>query len=490
METLNEEDLVELTPVEAVTLGSKNLITYGRIFFPKTFRQESPEFHYDIGEKLYLPVRQQSVEVFRDGAKTTLLRTFLSQRVAYAISRTVLVVSASLGHSVLTIRWLKRQVEYNRKWAETFRLRKGSRWSDETGIEIVNEIEGISTTIVPLGITGQLRGFNIDDHRPDLIIADDCSTDEATNTPEQRAKMENLFFGALINSLAPETEAPLAKVVLLDTPKNKFDLIESTASRPDWQFTRYGILDENNKSRWEARYPTEKVLQSKAAHFAAGLGEIWMREKECKIISSELASFNSGNLKYYDLIPEGLTTIISIDPASSDSKDADDQVAMVIGFRGPDVYVLDYTAEKGENPDALCATLFEFIRLYRPMAIVSESTAYQRTLAWYIEKEMRERKIWVTVHKIDDRRRKADRIIQALGGLSAFGKLHVKASQTELITQFTEYSPHYRGHDDILDALSQGVHWGETKHIASYIDGEYSVVEDDNYRELEFRSCP
>lgn len=487
---MEQQEVITLSPQQAVLEGAKNLISYGRIFMPKTFRQDSPAFHSEIGAALYSSERQVAIEVFRDGAKTTLLRTFISQRIAYAISRTILVVSASQGHSILTLRWIKRQVEFNTKWAQTFQLSPGSKWSDEM-IEIKHGIEHCTITLMAVGITGQLRGFNIDDYRPDLIVSDDSSTDEMTNTMEQRKKYEDLFFGALINSLAPRSESPLAKVVLLDTPKNKFDLIESCAERSDWKFVRFGILDEKGESRWPSRYPTDEVLRAKAAHIEAGLIELWMREKECKVIASELASFKSDNLSYYDVTPPFTAVVISIDPASSDSKTADDQVIMAVGFRGPDVYVLEYSAHKGEMPDEACRVLFEMIRKYRPQAVTSESVSYQRVLAWYIEREMRSRRIFVPVDRIDDRRNKFDRIVQAIGSYSAYGKLHVRSNMSELITQYTEFSPRYKGHDDILDALAQAIHWSETKNIASFIDGEYDVLdEDENVPQLEFRTCP
>lgn len=207
---------------EAVLLGATSLALYGKLFFPKTFRQTSPGFHEAIGQALDDPKKRQvSIEVFRDGAKTTLLRTFASKRIAYGISRTILFVSASQGHSILSIRWLKRAVEHNHLWAKTFRLRKGSKWTDDH-IEILHEALDTPITVIALGITGQVRGINVDDYRPDLIICDDTSTDEAATSADQRNKQTSLVFGALINSLAPASECPEAKAVILDTPKSKF----------------------------------------------------------------------------------------------------------------------------------------------------------------------------------------------------------------------------------------------------------------------------
>lgn len=485
------EALTQISPADAVRLGATSLTRYGKLFFPKTFRQDSPLFHDDIGRALYNPDnRQVAIEVFRDGAKTTLLRTFTSQRIAYGISRTILYVSASQGHSVLSLRWLKRQVEFNRVWAQTFRLRKGAKWSDDV-VEIWNDTLEMPITLMALGITGQLRGFNIDDYRPDLIICDDTSTDEMTATAEQRKKYDDLFFGALINSLAPKSECPEAKAVLLDTPKSKFDLIESCQKDPAWVGLKYGIFDEKGESRWPTRYPTEELRKAKENYIRSGRTAVWMREKECKIVAEELASFRAGNLVFWDVLPDRMTFVISIDPASSDSKDADDNVVAVLGFFRDEIYVIDYVAETGQTPEMVTKSVFEFIRRYRPLGVVVESIGYQRVLAWFLEKAMRENRMYLPVYQVQDRRRKSDRIVQALGGVSGYGKLKCLPRHTKFVEQFTEYSPTYGGHDDVLDAVALGVTWAERQNVGDWIEGEISQVEDDeDYPALDFRAAP
>lgn len=478
-----------ISPQEAVKLGATSLTRYGRIFFPKTFRQSSPHMHEAMGQALNnREYRNVAIEVFRDGAKTTLLRAFTSQRIAYGISRTILFVSASQGHSILSLRWIKRQVEHNRNWAQTFRLRKGSKWSDDH-IEILHEALDTPITILALGITGQLRGFNIDDHRPDLIICDDTSTDEASNSSEQRKKETNLVFGALFNSLAPKSEAPDAKAIILDTPKSKFDLIEGCEKDPEWTFFRYGIFDENGESRWPERYPTEELLRQKEAATKVGRLAIWMREKECKVISEELSSFKLENLVFWDTLPERPTYVIAIDPASSDAKTADDNVVAVVAFHKDDVYIVDYKAATGQDPEMVLATVFEYARRWRPLGIIVEAVAYQRVLAWYIEKGMREQRVYLPVYKIQDRRRKSDRIVQALGETSGYQRLHCRSSHTKFIEQFTEYSPTALMHDDVLDAVAMAVTWAETQGVDEWIEGEYTR-EDEDLPKLNFRGAP
>lgn len=482
-----------ISPKEAVLLGATSLTRYGRIFFPKTFRQSSPVFHEEIGAALMnRDNRKIAIEVFRDGAKTTLLRTFTSQRIAYGISRTILFVSASQGHSILSLRWLKRQVEHNTLWANTFRLKKGTKWSDDH-IEILHGALDTPITIMALGITGQLRGFNIDDYRPDLIICDDTSTDEAANSAGQRSKEQNLVFGALLNSLAPRSESPDAKAVILDTPKSKFDLIEGCEKDADWLFFRYGILDRNNESRWPERYPTEEILLEKQRAISVGRTAMWMREKECKVISEELASFKQANLVMWETLPERATYVIAIDPASSDAVTADDNAVGVLAFHKDHVYLVDYKAATGQDPEMVKATVFEFARRWRPIGVVVESIAYQRVLAWYLERAMREQRVYLPIYRVQDRRSKPDRIIQALGETSGYQRLHCLPSHTKFIEQFVEYSPLAKMHDDVIDMVSLGIHWGETQGIDEWIEGEYRQVDeedDEDNPRLTFRNAP
>lgn len=482
----------QTSAAELVMLGSESLENFGKIFFPKTFRQDSPDFHRVIGQDLYSDSRYNAFEVFRDGAKTSLLRVFTAQRVGYAISRTIMYVSGSQQHAAMSVRWLRRQLMYNKRYTQVFGLRKGEKWTDEH-CEIYHGVEETPITLLAMGITGNIRGFNPDDYRPDLIIVDDILNEENCATEEQRKKIEALLFGALINSLAPETDAPHAKVVFLQTPLNKQDAIETCMKDPQWNGKRFGILDKNNKSIWESRWPTEVVLREKQAAIARGQYAIWMREKECTIAGENGKTFDVNKLKYWEFLPPLGLRIISIDPASSDSKKADDNVVMCVGFLGPDVYVMKYEADIGVMPDKTSMHFFSMMMEYQPMKAVVETISYQRVLKWYLEQEMVKNRMFLPIDGIQDKRRKSDRIIQALVGLVSYGHLHIHASMTKLVTQMDEYDPNDASlHDDILDALSMAVmSVNPAMREALTVEGEYVVVQDESeYKQLTFGGCP
>lgn len=169
--------------------------------------------------------RHFAAAVYRGGAKTSLLRVYTAKRVAYGISNTILFVGKGQDHSIRSVAWLRKAVEFNTRFARAFGLKKGEKWTD---VEIeIRRPDGTTCRVLAVGITGQVRGVNIDDYRPDLIVVDDPCDEENTATLEQRLKTSNLFFGALDKSLAPTNEAPLAKMVLLQTPLNRDDLVET-----------------------------------------------------------------------------------------------------------------------------------------------------------------------------------------------------------------------------------------------------------------------
>jgi len=405
-------------------------------------------------------------------------------------------VSLSQAHSIFSIRWLKRQYEYNHLWRETFNLRKGSKWTDEI-LEFYHGTDEVPITIMALGITGQIRGVNVDDYRFDLIVVDDPCDLENTATPEQRGKIEELFFGALEKSLAPASEAPLAKMVLLQTPQQEADLIETCAKDPEWHPVTYGCFDEQGRSRWPARFPTETLQKQKMAHINRNQLALWMREMECKLIKSERKSFNIAWLRYWDVLPEHMVTILAIDPASSDNPKADQQAVVALGFWQKRVYLLEYAVARGEMPDELAQKVFDMNARWHPRKVVVEKVAYQRVLAWYLEREMVARRVWFQVEKWPpegaERRSKADRIIQsfATSGLAPYGNFYCLQVHTAFIEQFVSFAPDVEGLDDVLDAVSIGL---TSMNIAEFIDGEYERIreeEDELYPKLEhIRACP
>lgn len=471
METLTlggEAALTNITIDEAVQLGAVNSEIYGRTFFPKTFRQRSPEFQRQIWSNLDDPnVRYLNEMIFRGGAKTTLSRVFTSKRIAYGVSKTILYCGPTETAAVRSITWLRNQIDRNKLWTQKFGLRRGRKWTD-TEIEIWHETLQQNIWILGAGITGSnIRGINFDDYRPDLIVLDDIIDDENAATEEQRNKVTNLVHGALKRSLAPVVDEPNAKMVMLVTSQHKEDVAQKAKADPQWRTIEVSCWTpdtqflnvEEQVSVWPERLPTETLRADKRAAMKTNQLSTFTREMEVRLVSKENSSFRAEWLSnhYYTQVAN-THNVLSIDPVPPPSDKAvakgllgnDFEVQQVWGRRGDDYYLLDSARSQGHDPSWSIATAFSLAIRWRVAEIVVETVAYQKVLKWLLEEEMKRRKQWFVIVPYTDRRPKFTRIVTAFNGLASNGRVHVREGiDTEFAMQFESYPS--VDHDDDLD---------------------------------------
>ncbi len=492
----------EITLEEVIELAAVDGNFYARTFFPKAARQESPEFHKDMDRVLENPAnRFVGFEVFRGGAKTTKLRLFASKRIAYGISRTIIFVGKSQDHAIKSIHWLKQAVEYNKLWAGTFGLRKGSKWTDAE-IEIIHGTDEYPIRIIGLGITGSVRGINVDDYRPDLIILDDPCDEENTATAESREKISDLVFGALSKTLAPASEAPDATMALAQTVLVQGDLIDSVMKDEQWAAVRYSCYTSKGESSWPERWTTEELDADKQAHVNRNQLSLWLREMECQLVNQENAAFLLRWLGYWDVLPEGGITYIGIDPTpppkdgnslKAVNQKLDDAVIMVIKYHGGKVYVADYYDCKSPDPEEFVNKIFEMVAIWNPMMVGVETTLFQRMLKWYIEKEQLKRRQFFTLVPVEDKRKKETRIVQTVTRYASNGGLVVNREHKKLLDQYATFQAQAtKQHDDFLDALTIAIDLINPGLEGATLEGDYSDITDEsNIPELEdWRGAP
>lgn len=460
--SVNISELVELCAVDSVL--------FAETFFPKTMRMKSPPFAKEVWDALDSTARLVSLQIFRGGSKTSICRVFGAKRIAYANARTILWIGKSQDKAIHSVKWLRKQIEFNRFFADTFQLRPGSKWQD-IECEIYHGIDEVPITILAYGATGPVRGINVDDYRPDLILLDDIIDEEIAASPIQREQIENLVYGAFKESLAPITEAPDAKMVMLQTPMNRDDISMKSLSDAEWKSVRVPCWTketedlplERRESAWEIRFPTKVLQQEKRNAIARNQASIFTREKECKIVSRETATFLPEWLVYYDLDPDDkFYTIMVIDPVPPPSeaelkkglKDKDYEVLSVLTRVGSEFFVREYSMNHGHDPGWTIMEFFRLARKYRPQRIYVESVAYQRTLAWLLRQAMAQQRQYYVIEEITDKRSKFQRIVDGLSGPASNGRVHIKKNMTEFLEQYTEY-PNV-SHDDVLETVAVG----------------------------------
>ena len=473
-----QDDIVVETPPAPVNISLAELTKlcavdselYAKTFFPKTFRQEAPAYAGQLWSPLEDPAaRLVNILAFRGSSKTTRARTFASKRIAYGISRTILYVGASERDAIRSVQWVRTQVERNNLWRQSFNLRPGRKW-EETQIEIEHGGFGHTIWLLGAGITGSLRGINFDDYRPDLIVVDDPQTDEMASSLEQRDKVSDLILGAVKNSLAPATEEPNAKLVMLITPQHKDDVSQQAlkdsqwVSRviPCWTPKTMDLDVDKQVSAWEKQFPTATLRDDKKAAIRRNKLSIFTREMECRLISAETSQFKAPwlNVRQPGIKPVGCYAVLAIDPVPPPSERAkakglrgnDWEAHYVWGRHNGEYHLLDWDRSRGHEPSWSVATAFRLARQYRVSRIIVDAVAYQKVLKWLLQQAMQRMGVYWPVIPIDDKMQKFARITNVVGGLASNGLLWVPDSATNFIQQFNDYGPTYGGEDDDLDA--------------------------------------
>lgn len=492
---------------EAVKLGAVDSQFFYRTFFPKTFRQASPLMHRRIDLVLDSPQhRYVNLQCYRGSAKTTKLRAFAARRVAYRMSKTILVIGGSEPAASRSIQWMRGQIERNKLYASTFGLRPGKKWH-ETEIEIISDIDGSITWMLGVGVSSNIRGINFDDYRPDLIIGDDLLTDENILTKESRNKTTDLILGAVAKSLAPRSEEPNAKLALLQTPLHHDDASMVAARSAMWHTERYScwtpetenLSPHQQVSSWEERFPTEELREEKQSMFAMGKGTVFLREMEVRIVSAETAAFKPDLLMYYETAPLRGTTVLSIDPVPppSDREIAKnlagkDWEALVVQTRvGRNYYLRHYELMQGHDPSWTLAKVFELALKYQVSYITADGVAYQAVLKWLLETEMKRRGQYfvVLLDKGGGKKSKYQKIVDAIGSLLAHRKYYIRKEHLEFVEMLTAYPS--VPHEDLLDAIAIGLRTLINPHV-ELGEGEYTEkIDESEWEPLKIaRRCP
>lgn len=370
-----------------------------------------------------------------------------------------------------------------------FGLSRGKKWT-EGDIEIIHGVDKYPIRVKALGIMGSIRGINVEGYRPDTIVVDDPCDEENTSTPEQRNKTNSVFFSGVVETLAPASEDPTASLALLQTPFDADDVTMTCYKSSDFTSIRVGILsserEEDAISAWPQRWTKEEILLTKTAAIQRNQLSLWMREKMCLITAKETTEFREEWLRYWDLLPPRAVFVGAIDPAPilSDAARArgtktDLQAIMVCAYWRGLKYVVEYATARDQDPEAVSRELERLSRKYPIRRWGVESVAYQRTLKWYLEREMQAGRLrHLRIVEVPAPKGKHERIVQAHSGRASSGCLYVHRSHSEYVDQFINF-PNVRFRDLLDVAAMCDMTITPRQEQQDVIEGDYAEAEED-----------
>lgn len=456
-----QEELQSIPLEEAILLGAKSGMFFNRVFLADTFCLPPAPYQYRVIKLLDDPgPDHKALCIFRGGAKTSFCRARLLKKICYGLTHTSLVVSKSQGHATDTLTWLSRKVVHSKLIKKAFGLSIGVKDSQEE-VSVVNPAFNNETFAMAVGMTGQLRGLNKYDHRPDFIICDDPCDEINTGTEEQREKTKGLFFGALGNTLASRAMVPTSEIVLVQTLLARGDLIDLALQSDNFVSMLVSVFNANGESAWPSMWTTEQLLREKQARTDLNQLHVWLREKEGVLIDSNTAAFKQDWIQIFKNkereLPDDLVYFIAVDPVPPPSDTAivknlhkkDWEVWTVIALdKEGGIWAVESRRNRGHTPDWSLAQFVDLLSEYKPLAVGVEGVNYQRVLSYLIEQKMKELRMYCRIHTIDDKRKKYNKILDNITGPASNGLIHIHSDLQVLITQLVEY-PQVRNDDDI-----------------------------------------
>lgn len=469
------EDIKEIgaTPQEIMGAAREDLDFLAALIMPLVFQFCFPPVFKSVWQWLRDYVSkprtfpQLALGLPRGFGKTTLIKIFIIYCILFTNKKFILIISASakLAENILSdVQDMLDEPNIKRVFGDwRLGVEKDTQSLKKFGFR------GRNITIAAIGAETSLRGLNIKNERPDIMIFEDIQSRECADSEVQSMALENWMVGTAMKAKSPHGCMFLFVANMYPT---KWSILRRLKKNPRWvKFIAGGILADGT-SLWEDLQPVEQLLSEFENDLAMGKPEIFYAE----VLNDENAAAN--NLINLDKLPEVPYTdgdiaagnFIIIDPATD--KLGSDEVSIGY-FEIHDASPVLMKVEEGRfSPGdtirkALTIALTKNCRL-----IAVESNAYQYSLLYWFDFICQQMGIIgiEAVPLYSGVRSKNARILEMLKGY-AKGEVYVhEEARLPVHSQITSFNPLKRDNTDgLLDLLTYA-----NKTIEEY--GEYVVA--------------
>lgn len=483
---MNNQVLVDLDIVSLRKALRTDCATFFAFYLGDQLDLAVPDMHSEVWDELLECVRELNKRqvsrilrklfaIPRGFAKTTIAKLAVILFLKYSYISFVAYISKTNGHAKNAIRdileWMMSPQETATfgpnvlvKSSETDSLwvLKFTTISDETGMPYMK-----TAIFRAIGADQHVRGLNIMNRRPQLVVFDDIEDNDNT-TPELQPKLDEWMMGAMLKALATEAFMLFIGNMIRDTT-----LLARFSKDPEWNPTVYGCLVAYNilqpdgsliqevRSLWEEKFPKESLLKEYASYRRLGMGHIWEAEMMNLTHEAILKKDLTGLVRPERPLPEELSDgIIILDPAPTAESTSDPSAitvhAHVEGIKIPiiiDAAVGNWTEDQ---------ILDEMVRL----------SEYWGITTWGIEAEAAQRlyiplfKLLLATRDIPDGiinyiplmsgGKKKSRRILSFRSVVTSGSYAIAADLDDLIVELAEYNPESTKKDDLPDSAAYG----------------------------------
>ena len=361
---------------------------------------------------------------------------------------------------------------------------EGAKW---TADQIITR-NGVK--IQGAGAGQKLRGLRHGSSRPDLVIVDDLENDESVESPEQRKKLENWFFKALMKIGQPDTV-----FIIVGTIMHYDSLLSRLLLKPGWKGQKFKAVITWSPAvklweEWERLYAdltigkeeaeiaADNYFEKNKAAMLAGTEVLWpemepyyylmkMRvsdgpayfesEKQNEPINPEDAVFLEEWIQYYDEDEVDLTGIKhggACDPSLGKKSRNADPSAILGGRLHNGILYLDVADIEKRHPDRIMTDILVYHERDRFDELAMEEIQFQEFFSQSFQEEAHAKGLTINVKAVKPNTDKDLRIVTLQPWVKNGWIRFRRYGMGELVKQLIHYRPKGKGgHDDGPDAL-------------------------------------
>lgn len=322
-----EEDLepkqVSMEPQELIEQAEQNLNILAALCAPEKMLFLFPYYFLVIWElfrsKLHLArdFSKIAIGIPRGFAKTTLIKFLVVYSILFTKKKCIIIVSYIEDHAVNIIKDVCSYLNHPNIKA-LFGIWNLNISRDQNACKIF-AFRGREIVLAGIGSKGSIRGLNLNDARPDLMVFDDYQKKEDSENEELSKKLYNDMMGTWLKSKSPFGCLYIFVANMYPTPGS---ILKKLKNNKDWTSFIVGGILEDGTSLWEDLQPIKQLLAEYQSDLNAGCPEVFLSE----VLNDENAGLKAGiditkipKFPFGDQeLPQGRAIVI--DPATDNPK--------------------------------------------------------------------------------------------------------------------------------------------------------------------------
>lgn len=368
--------------------------------------------HDDVEILLRRPARKKALLLPRNHLKSSIVTCgFVIQNILKNPNIRILIGNGVWDISRKFLDEIKAQLEMS-QLKYLFGEFQSTRWNADEIIVKQRNMPVREPTIMTTGVEAEQTGGHYD-----LIILDDLTGLQNSQTPEQREKTKR-FRRSMINLLDPK-KGMLVEIGTrwhLDDTFN--DIFEK--ERKYYEIMVRSVVEKGKDGISRLIFPKkfakkfdpirkdwtdveDATCMDYIDHLKASMPlDEFSAQYENNPFSSENQLFKPEMFKYWNERPEGLHVVMCVDLAISQARSADYTAIVVCGMdKEWKLYVLDYIRGHWSKPSEIVDNMFQMRSKWKPHTIGMETNGFQRLLKLACEEGMRNRKEYFSISEIN-----------------------------------------------------------------------------------------